>query len=136
MRVLVAEEKGDSGPLDLKLAPGGLLDLDFLVQALVLAHGARCPDLVGLPAPDVLTRAAGHGLLTQDEAERLRAAYRQFDDVMHWQRLMVAGDPGQASTVALTRLAVALGMPDAAHLRVRLDDHRAEVRGLFDRLLA
>jgi len=136
MRALVAEEKGDSGPLDLKLAPGGLLDLDFLVQALVLAHGARCPDLVGLPAPDVLTRAADHDLLTQDEAERLRAAYRQFDDVMHWQRLMVAGDPGQASTVALTRLAVALGMPDAAHLRVRLDDHRAEVRGLFDRLLA
>jgi len=136
MRALVAKEKGDAGPLDLKLAPGGLLDLDFLAQALVLAHGARFPDLFGLPAAEVLVRAGGHGLLTPDEAERLGSAYRQFDDVLQWQRLMVSGDPAQASTLALTRLAVALGMPDAAHLRVRLDEHRAEVRALFDRLLA
>ncbi|SFG90206.1 bifunctional [glutamine synthetase] adenylyltransferase/[glutamine synthetase]-adenylyl-L-tyrosine phosphorylase [Methylobacterium gossipiicola] len=136
MRTLVAESKGDAGPLDLKLAPGGLLDLDFLAQALVLAQGARFPDLLGLPAPEVLARASGYGLLTHDEGERLGSAYRQFDDVLQWQRLMVAGEPAQASTVALTRLAVALGMPDATHLRVRLDEHRAEVRSLFDRLLA
>ncbi|KQP59222.1 bifunctional [glutamine synthetase] adenylyltransferase/[glutamine synthetase]-adenylyl-L-tyrosine phosphorylase [Methylobacterium sp. Leaf112] len=136
MRWLVAEEKGDAGPLDLKLAPGGLLDLDFLAQALVLAHGSRFPDLAGPAAGDVLVLAAGHGLLKQAEAERLRTAYRQFDDVLHWQRLMVAGDPAQGSGVALTRLAVALGMPDAAHLMVQLDERRADVRNLFDRLLA
>jgi glutamate-ammonia-ligase adenylyltransferase len=136
MRALVAAEKGDAGPLDLKLAPGGLVDLDFLAQALVLAQGARFPDLVGRPAVEVLTRAAGHGLLTPDDAERLASAYRQFDDVLHWQRLMVAGDPSRASNVALTRLAVALGMPDAGHLRVRLDEHRAEVRAMFERRLA
>ncbi|MCJ2083443.1 bifunctional [glutamine synthetase] adenylyltransferase/[glutamine synthetase]-adenylyl-L-tyrosine phosphorylase [Methylobacterium sp. J-090] len=136
MRTLVAEEKGDSGPLDLKLAPGGLLDLDFLVQALVLAHGARFPDLAGVAGAEVLARAAEHGLLARDDAERLRGAYRQFDDVLHWQRLMVEGDPTQASPIAMTRLAVALGMPDAAHLMVQLDERRAEVRTLFDRLLA
>ncbi len=136
MRRLVAEEKGDSGPLDLKLAPGGLLDLDFLAQALVLAHGADFPDLAGVAGVEVLARAAEHGLLARSESERLCAAYRQFDDVLHWQRLMVEGDPSQASAVALTRLAVALGLPDAAHLLVQLDERRAEVRDLFERRLA
>jgi glutamate-ammonia-ligase adenylyltransferase len=49
---------------------------------------------------------------------------------------MVEGDPSQASAVALTRLAVALGLPDAAHLLVQLDERRAEVRDLFERRLA
>ncbi len=37
MRELIAQEKGDDDPWDLKLARGGLTDLDFIAQAL----GAR-----------------------------------------------------------------------------------------------
>ncbi len=43
MRATVEREKGDHGPLDLKLAPGGLLDLDFLGQALVLGMPTSIP---------------------------------------------------------------------------------------------
>ncbi|MEA1831967.1 bifunctional [glutamine synthetase] adenylyltransferase/[glutamine synthetase]-adenylyl-L-tyrosine phosphorylase [Methylobacterium durans] len=135
MRALVAREKGDAGPLDLKLAPGGLLDLDFLAQALVLGHAAAHPDLAGRDAPGVLRRAADHGLLSEDVAERLCAAYRLFDDVHHWQRLMVEGDPTAAAPVALARLAAATGMPDARALTAQLDAERTEVRALFERLL-
>ena len=38
MRELIAQEKGEEDPWDLKLARGGLTDLDFIAQALVLAH--------------------------------------------------------------------------------------------------
>ena len=41
MRALVAREKGDADPWDLKLVSGGLLDIEFLAQFLVLAGGAR-----------------------------------------------------------------------------------------------
>ncbi|WP_336487806.1 bifunctional [glutamine synthetase] adenylyltransferase/[glutamine synthetase]-adenylyl-L-tyrosine phosphorylase [Methylobacterium nigriterrae] len=135
MRELIEREKGDQGPLDLKLAPGGLLDLDFLAQATVLGHAAAHRDLIGLDAPTVLERAAGHGLLARDAADRLVSAYRLFDDVHHWQRLMVEGEPTAASDVALARLAAATGRPDARALTAQLETERAEVRALFERLM-
>lgn len=135
MRATVEEEKGDHGPLDLKLSPGGLLDLDFLAQALVLGHADAHPELIGLDAPEVFSRAAKGGLLAADEAEQLGGAYRLLDDVHHWQRLMVEGDPTQASDVALARLARAVNLPDARALAARLDEERRTVRTLFDRRL-
>ncbi|GJE54249.1 MULTISPECIES: bifunctional [glutamine synthetase] adenylyltransferase/[glutamine synthetase]-adenylyl-L-tyrosine phosphorylase [Methylobacterium] len=135
MRALVAKEKGDDGPLDLKLAPGGLLDLDFLAQALVLGHAARMRDLIGLDAPSVFRIAAEHDLLPAGDAETLVAAYRLLDDVHHWQRLMVEGDPAKATPVALARLARAVSLPDTRALETELDTRRKAVRGLFDHLL-
>ncbi|MCJ2032673.1 bifunctional [glutamine synthetase] adenylyltransferase/[glutamine synthetase]-adenylyl-L-tyrosine phosphorylase [Methylobacterium sp. J-068] len=135
MRLLVEREKGFRGPLDLKLAPGGLLDLDFLAQALVLAHAHRCPDLVGLDACAVFARGADHALLGKAEADSLSETYRRFDAVLHWQRLMVEGDPAEASPVALSRLAVAMGAPDAERLVSELDEQRMGVRTLFVALL-
>jgi glutamate-ammonia-ligase adenylyltransferase len=136
MRHLVEREKGHRGPLDLKLAPGGLLDLDFLAQALVLGEAHRRPDRIGLSACAVFAKAADDGDLARPEAERLVEAYRQFDDVLHWQRLMVEGDPAEASPVALSRLAVAMGSPDSNRLVAGLDEARTEIRALFERLMA
>ncbi|MFG5120804.1 bifunctional [glutamine synthetase] adenylyltransferase/[glutamine synthetase]-adenylyl-L-tyrosine phosphorylase [Methylorubrum sp. POS3] len=135
MRATVEREKGDHGPLDLKLTPGGLLDLDFLGQALVLAHAHDHPDLIGLDAPALFKRAAQAGLLEGGEAEVLGRAYRHLDDVHHWQRLMVEGDPTQASPVAMARLARAANLPDAKALAAQLEAERLEVRTIFDRRL-
>lgn len=135
MRALVEREKGDGGPLDLKLAPGGLLDLDFLAQALVLGHGAAHPDLLGPDAPGIIRRGAALGLLDRAEAETLSSAYRRFDDVHHWQRLMVEADPASASPVAMARLAAASGLPDARTFVAALDAERARVRASFERIL-
>lgn len=135
MRDLVAAEKGDAGPLDLKLAPGGLLDLDFLAQALVLGHAQAHPDLVGRDAPEVLERAGALGLLPEEAADRLVAAYRLFDDIHQWQRLMIEGDPADPPPAVLGRIAVAAGLPDARALTAQLEEERRTVRGLFESLL-
>ncbi|MFF8801376.1 MULTISPECIES: bifunctional [glutamine synthetase] adenylyltransferase/[glutamine synthetase]-adenylyl-L-tyrosine phosphorylase [unclassified Methylobacterium] len=135
MRATVEREKGDHGPLDLKLSPGGLLDLDFLAQALVLGHAQTQPDLIGQDAPEVFSRAASAGLIEGEEADRLREAYRCLDDVHQWQRLMVEGEPTEASPVALARLARAANLPDARSLSARLDEERRTVRTIFDRRL-
>ena len=135
MRATVEREKGDKGPLDLKLAPGGLLDLDFLAQALVLGHAHGHPDLLGGDATAVFRQASTAGLLSSDEADTLIGAYRLLDDIHQWQRLMVEGDPTQASKVALTRLARAVTLPDARALAAQLETERKSVRKLFDRRL-
>ncbi|SEP19216.1 glutamate-ammonia-ligase adenylyltransferase [Methylobacterium sp. ap11] len=136
MRALVAKEKGDHGPLDLKLAPGGLLDLDFLAQALVLSHAAAHPGLVGLAAPELLEQAGTLGLIEAGLAGRLVTAYRLLDDVHHWQRLMVEGEFGRtAPAAARARLAAASGQPDEAALVAQLAETRAGVRAAFEEIL-
>ena len=136
MRATVEAVKGERGPLDLKLAPGGLLDLDFLAQALVLANAHRLPDLIGLTPGSVFRTAAGHGLIPPDEADALAHAYRLFDDVHHWQRLMVEGEPGAPQPMALARLARAAALPDAGALTAQLAAGRIGVRAAFERMLA
>ena len=37
MRALIAQEKGDRDPWDLKLVRGGLMDIEFVAQYLTLA---------------------------------------------------------------------------------------------------
>jgi glutamate-ammonia-ligase adenylyltransferase len=138
MRSLIAEEKGDDGPWDLKMAPGGLVDLEFIAQYLMLAHAASDPDIVGeLGTRRVLAYAAANGLLGKDEGEVLRAAYARLSDVFHWQRLTVDG-PFKPETVApavLKRIATALGMPDAKVLASDLKETRGRVRAIFGKLL-
>ncbi|MBV9079362.1 MAG: bifunctional [glutamine synthetase] adenylyltransferase/[glutamine synthetase]-adenylyl-L-tyrosine phosphorylase [Methylobacteriaceae bacterium] len=136
MRDLVAREKGEGGPWDMKLSPGGLLDLDFLAQALVLAEGGAEPGLVGLGSGEVFARAAQSGALAAEEARALVRAERLLGDVHHWQRLATAETaPDRESPALLARLATATGFPDAVRLAAELAETRARARAIFDRVL-
>lgn len=71
------------GLFDLKHSPGGMIDIEFAVQYLVLAHGAHHPQLwdnVGNIA--LLQRAQAAGLLAAPVGEEAAQAYRQL---RHWQ---------------------------------------------------
>ncbi|HMO29117.1 bifunctional [glutamine synthetase] adenylyltransferase/[glutamine synthetase]-adenylyl-L-tyrosine phosphorylase [Enterovirga sp.] len=137
MRTLVGREKGDGGELDLKLSPGALLDLDFLAQALVLAHAAEHGKLVGMPAIEVFAEAGRLGLLARDDARVLAEAYRMLDDVMHWQRLTLGaqGEEGAETPGLRARLAALVGAPDPKVLGAHLAEIRRPVREIFDRVL-
>ena len=138
MRSLIAQEKGDQDPWDLKLAAGGLTDLDFLAQALVLSHAHQHRGLVGRSTPDALAEAAQAGLLDAGDAKKLAEASAILTDVFQWQRLMIAGrfDPKAVAPAILKRLATVAGQPDAERLLDRLNETRAGVREIFSRVLA
>jgi [glutamine synthetase] adenylyltransferase / [glutamine synthetase]-adenylyl-L-tyrosine phosphorylase len=137
MRDLISEEKGEGNGWDLKLAPGGLTDLDFIAQFLVLSHANRHPELIGKATEDVFTMVGRTGLLDSDDASRLRSAHRLLDDVFQWQRLTVEGsfDPDTVSPTIFKRLASVVGLPGTEQLRSHLEDTRREVRAIFERLL-
>ncbi len=137
MRALIAQEKGDSDAWDLKLARGGLLDIEFTAQFLMLKHLARQPDLRDVATAGAIARAAGRGLLAADDAERLIVAHRLFSDVTQLLRLSVEGrfDPQTASIGVKRRIAAALGLPDFSTLAGDLETRRAEVRALYDRIV-
>jgi len=61
---------------DLKQGAGGLVDLEFLLQALVLEHAADCPALLEHTAtPPLLVAAADAGLLPSGHAAALADAH-------------------------------------------------------------
>jgi glutamate-ammonia-ligase adenylyltransferase len=73
---------------DLKHDRGGMIDIEFIVQYLVLANAHRCPELVANSGNIALLKlAATLGLIPVDAAELARSAYREFRRLQHGLRL-------------------------------------------------
>ncbi|WP_210485661.1 bifunctional [glutamine synthetase] adenylyltransferase/[glutamine synthetase]-adenylyl-L-tyrosine phosphorylase [Microvirga antarctica] len=137
MRKLIAQEKGDADPWDLKLARGGLTDLDFIAQGLRLAHPDLIPTPPGASTAMVIARAQEAGLLSEPDARILLDAHHSLGDVFQWQRLMAEG-PFDATTLSraiLQRLAAVLGLPTAEALQIHLTQLRGQVVKIFDKVL-
>jgi glutamate-ammonia-ligase adenylyltransferase len=85
---MLAAHPNRSGLFDLKHDRGGMIDIEFAVQCLVLGFSHRHPDLTGnLGNIALLRMAAAHGLIDADLAERCREAYREFRRLQHSLRL-------------------------------------------------
>ncbi len=138
MRALIAREKGEGGPFDLKLAPGGLIDVEFMAQYLILAHAGETPALRTTQTRDALGAAARAGWLGVEDGERLAVAHRLLTVVTQTLRLTLPddADPGEAASGVKRRIAAAAGSPDFAHLSAALVEARAQARAIFRRVLA
>ncbi|MCG6874359.1 MAG: bifunctional [glutamate--ammonia ligase]-adenylyl-L-tyrosine phosphorylase/[glutamate--ammonia-ligase] adenylyltransferase [Betaproteobacteria bacterium] len=94
---------------DVKHDRGGMIDIEFVVQFLVLAYSNRHAELVGnLGNIALLSIMAGLGLVPVSLAERVRAAYRDYRRLQHRLRLNGAPYarvplPDVATHVAATR---------------------------------
>jgi len=77
-----------SGLFDLKHDRGGMIDIEFAVQTLVLSQACRHAALTGnLGNIALLGIAAGLGLIDRGVAARCQAAYREFRRMQHALRL-------------------------------------------------
>jgi len=69
-------DRSDERQLDLKQGHGGLLDIEFALQGLVLAHAAKQPGLLGVTANAGLIEVCrGGGLLDIEQAATLTNAH-------------------------------------------------------------
>ena len=77
-----------SGLFDVKHDRGGMIDIEFVVQFLVLAHAARHPGLTrNLGNIALLGMAADLSLLDGDLAVQCQQAYREYRRMQHALRL-------------------------------------------------
>lgn len=123
---------------DIKRGPGGIREIEFLVQALQLIYGGREPALRGrrlLPALQALVEARQ---VSEEAAALLAQAYRYLRQLEN--RLQMLRD---AQTHALpeaiedrARIATALAYADWDTLRDSLDVQRGRVTAEFEALLA
>ena len=81
-----AESRLDAGPdeFDIKRDPGGIVDIEFVVQFLVLQHAAAHPDLAqATDVVNLLNALVDHDLLSAQDADTLRAAYLVYRAEVH-----------------------------------------------------
>jgi len=126
------------GRRHVKLGRGGLVDVEFLAQALALVHGGRHPAVRRAGTTAALRALAEVGALAPDLAAGLVEHYRFLRRVSVGLRLFGARPPDVLDLAGPmpARLAVALGY---AGREAFLDDYRARteaVRAAFERGVA
>jgi len=78
----------DSGLFDIKHDSGGMVDIEFIVQYLVLAHARQHPQLTGNIGNLALLKLAGElGLIPVELADLNRDLYRALRQTQHRMRL-------------------------------------------------
>ncbi len=137
MRGLIARAKGDKDGWDLKLAAGGLMDIEFLAQYLLLGHAHAEPELVNVSTFAVIEIAGRLGLIDAEDAGVLMKAHRLLTNVTQILRLTLEpGDnPRAASEAVKRRLAGVAALPSIGALEGELLETRGKVRAVFNRLL-
>jgi len=96
-----------AGEIDLKHSPGGLVDIEFLVQYLTLAHAAEHPALTRwTDNVRLLETLAAVGVLSGEQAQALTSAYLALRARGHRQALANAGRGLEADELLAERQAV------------------------------
>ena len=91
---------------DLKYDSGGMVDIEFCVQALVLTHAKNHPELLDNKGNIALLERAGHaGLIDTGLAKQCGDAYRSYRHIQHGMRMQNIDkpriDPKQVSNEVL-----------------------------------
>jgi glutamate-ammonia-ligase adenylyltransferase len=90
MRQRMRDKHAPNSPdqFDIKQDPGGIIDVEFIVQYLVLGHAHAHPELCGnLGNIALLGLASQLGLIPQPLADPVRNAYREYRRLQHAKRL-------------------------------------------------
>ncbi|MBY0268860.1 MAG: bifunctional [glutamate--ammonia ligase]-adenylyl-L-tyrosine phosphorylase/[glutamate--ammonia-ligase] adenylyltransferase [Burkholderiales bacterium] len=87
-RKMLAAHPNTGRLFDIKHDPGGIIDVEFMVQYLVLGHAQNHAALTANSGNLALLKTAAElGLITTADATAVRAAYRQFRELQHQLRL-------------------------------------------------
>ncbi len=118
MRRDISEHKPPQGPLDLKLMPGGLIDIEFITHICQLRVAAAQPTVIRPAIDDALVALGRVGALPTEVADQLAAVYQRMISARLLLSLCADGDQTAAplAKVQQPMFARALGRPkyDAA----------------------
>ncbi|MGG5819556.1 bifunctional [glutamine synthetase] adenylyltransferase/[glutamine synthetase]-adenylyl-L-tyrosine phosphorylase [Falsiroseomonas sp. HW251] len=138
MRARMLRDLPAEGPWDCKLMRGGLVETEFVAQALTVAHAHRVPGLVSPTTRIGLANLARAGLLAEGEAATLVAADRLWRTVIAHRRLTVGRwkepelpGPIAASLLALVAPLLPRSPVDQSDLRTQMRDVADAVREVF-----
>jgi glutamate-ammonia-ligase adenylyltransferase len=123
---------------NIKLGPGGIREVEFVVQAFQLIRGGRDTELQVTSLRTALNRLPDLGLLPQDVVEELIPDYGFLRDIEHVLQALEDRQTQRLPDDDLNRerVALALDMEDWPAVMAKLDEVRERVRCHFDAVIA
>jgi [glutamine synthetase] adenylyltransferase / [glutamine synthetase]-adenylyl-L-tyrosine phosphorylase len=143
MRMRMEREIGaeDKHRLNIKQGPGGLVDVEFLTQMLVLRYGHRNPALRLRGTAEMLVALESAGIVHRGHAATLRSGY-DFLSLLENCLRIDSDQPAwalPAAAEALRPLARRMGFEradGAAAMLAELTERRIAIRSIFERYFA
>jgi len=137
MRARMAETFPGRNPWDLKYAPGGLVDIEFIAQSLQLIHAPALPEVLDSNTVGSLEKLRDAGLLAVADAEVLIAAARLQDALTQVLRIALDETPviEEATPGLKALLTRAAEAGNFAQGHARLIELQGATREIFNRLL-
>ncbi|MGL4553402.1 MAG: putative nucleotidyltransferase substrate binding domain-containing protein, partial [Gemmataceae bacterium] len=122
-------------PRDLKRGPGGLADIEFLVQRLLLEHGGARPGLRTPNTWEALAALRDAGLLDADDHAALADGYGFLLRVQNRLRMVHNRtlDTVPEAADEVEKLARRLGFDGGQAFTARLEEHRSRIRAVYRR---
>ena len=136
LRQRQADELVSPGKLNAKLSPGGVVDIEYYVQAWQVSCGRDDPDMRVTGTVEAAEALQSKGYLTRDLAERARESYQFLRQLIEALRA-VGGhakdlDLPNPESKEFDHLAHRLGVSSPARLDALISEHMDFARGLWD----
>lgn len=137
MRERIHKEFGTENPWDIKYARGGLIDIDFIAQYLLLKYAPSHPDAQPGSAPFIFRWLASKNVIASTMADRLCYLENSLTHVFHMLRLCTDRhfEEHAAPEGLKTLLYESLKESHFESLKKRLIEVEAEVISLYNQLL-
>ena len=137
MRKLMLSEHKDQSRWDIKRKRGGLVEVEFIVQALMLVHAQSHPSILGTNTRDAIRNLASNDCIDHASARVLLDAWHLYSRITQLLRVSVEGnyEPNRATPALNLAVARAAAMPDISSTEALLDDAAQQVIGIFDKTI-
>ncbi len=129
------EEIGDAE--NIKIIPGGIRDIEFIVQALQLLNAGRNTTLKTGNTLTAISKLQESKLLSLHEAELLESAYIFYRKTEHFLQLMnnkqthIIPESGETAE----KLSYYLKFRKLSDFRIKVEEYRKQVREIYDSIL-
>jgi glutamate-ammonia-ligase adenylyltransferase len=137
MRARMAETFAGRNAWDLKFAPGGLVDIEFIAQTLQLVHAPAQPAILNSNTVAALYNLKAAGFLTEEDADALVASARLQHALTQVLRIALDETPKiEDATPGLKALLTrAAEWSSFDQVEARLAAVQQQTRAIFNRLL-
>ena len=137
MRARMGRERREQGEWVIKYQRGGLVDIEFIVQFLLLRHAARHPEVLAANTSRALDNLKEAGVLRGGAAEALSNALTLWRQLHGLLRLTVDGrlDERKAPPGLKSLLAAAAGARDFEDLKAHMRRAAERARNCFREII-
>ncbi len=137
MRLRMLQGADTGNHWDIKHVRGGLVEIEFIAQALQLIHAHETPDVLQRNTIAALHALRDAGHLTAADHDVLVAAATLYQGLIHMLRLCSSGrfELENAPSGLIKLLLRASAAPDVATMEAMLIDANRQVSAIFDRLI-